>query len=123
MRLDRRNRGITPEPAKEVTPMSAFLSAIKEINTLAEKSKQSVPTFMAVAIVLAERDEQLHFENSAAPDEKSKITAYLDGLNGQISPELSTREVHKNAGVRTNRGTTGYARSEIKRLLIQYHKS
>jgi hypothetical protein len=87
---------------------------------MAEKAKQPIETLLVCLRVYGEEQATIHYERSSTGEEKSKIVDYLNNLNGHVTEDLTTTEIIRGSGVRSNQGTRGFAKRELTKLLANY---
>src|ERR1700746_1352497 len=54
----------------------------------------------------------------AESEEKEKIMAYLNSLNGNISADITPADICTAAGVKRKQGTMSYARYQVTQILL-----
>jgi hypothetical protein len=102
--------------------MATLVEAFAEARKLAVKAETPIEQFMKTAEVIADRQAELDAANRSTDDERTTLHAYMEGLNGNINPEMTAGDICLSAGVRKNRGTAQFAAREKKRLLLTFQK-
>lgn len=89
-----------------------------EMVQLADKAKQPVDQFVRTAQVIEAHAAKVEAERRSDPSSKEAISAYLNSLDGTLTPDHPSRaEICANAGVSHNQGNSGFARREVARIL------
>jgi hypothetical protein len=98
-------------------------TAIETINAIAERAGcKDINQAFALIKELEAFHAQEHLERSATSDDKAKVAALYDSLDGELVSlkDLPPRDIVARAGARNNQGVRMHASRDLaKRLLVK----
>jgi hypothetical protein len=102
--------------------MSNFGKFALELEDLAAQAKLSAQQMLAAATALEKYEASIHAARSASLEDRQKIDAYLETLDGEVNSDMPTSEILSSAGVLKKQGTSQYARHAMQKLIAHYTK-
>jgi hypothetical protein len=84
---------------------------------LAEKAKMPVDQYMRALAVSDEDCANREASRRATPEEKARITKYLEDHVNDVSADTPIADILEDAGVPKKQGTSHRATKELKRVL------
>lgn len=106
------------EPQKEENVMARAFTA-GEFQAMATEAGLKLNEYVAAIAVYDAKLEADHDARSASPDDREKITACAESMDGAIL-DATVEDLLSRASVRKVQGTSAFARHTIKRLSLQY---